>query len=676
MKHLKTLTCSTALCLTLALAMTTASAAPIPVESIARQPAITSVSMSADGKELVAIVAAPGSDYQNTALATWDISKLDKGPVVTPSGDQMKFIRANALKAGRLLVLARQEWTGPLGGCGEGRMSGSTATFIFKTYLTDARHSDFREAFAAGTKKIGVSEQTERCLELVGTAGLVQTLPLDPNKVIIRRLNGMTFQADYYLYNLETNNSELLLRAGDRATPGLFHPRDGKLLTKQELEPKGGDDYEQRILILNEETGEFDTHDNLTTMLTDRYTVNIVGFDDNTGKYYILTDKFSNYVQAWMYDPGTRSFDGEALVAHEKFSIAGLVFGNQESNFNKLLGFTVAGPTYETTYVDPEMRSIHEGLKQAFPGKQVNIIDYNNGLSRVLFTTERADQPTAYRLVLDRQQVKSLGSQRKWIDSKDIGKQRWMYYTARDGLEIPAILDLPAGWEKEDGPLPIVVNPHGGPWARDTTGWDGSGWVPFLTSRGFAVLRPQYRGSAGLGRKLWLAGDAEWGKAMQDDLDDGAKWLVDQGIADPERMVIFGYSYGGFAAAAATVRPDTPFRCAISGAPVTDLDRLGSNWSRNRLQRLLQGHTVKGMNPMDNTDKAHIPVLLYVGDRDVRTPSWHAKSFYSEVKEHTNARLELIPDMPHQLPWYYRHHEKTLGIIENFLETGCGLGEI
>ncbi len=199
--------------------------------------------------------------------------------------------------------------------------------------------------------------------------------------------------------------------------------------------------------------------------------------------------------------------------------------------------------------------------------------------------------------------------------------------------------------------------------------------MPFLTSRGYAVLRPQYRGSSGLGRKLWLAGDREWGKTMEDDKDDGARWLVKQGIADPDRLVIFGYSYGGFAAAAAVVRPQSPYRCAIAGAPVTDLKRLGNNWSENRLQRFLQGETVKGMDPMENTERARIPVLLYVGDRDVRTPSWHAKNFYNAVKDRVPARFELIPDQPHQLPWYYRHHKKTLGLIEDFLDEGCGLGK-
>src|SRR5690606_21278656 len=149
-----------------------------------------------------------------------------------------------------------------------------------------------------------------------------------------------------------------------------------------------------------------------------------------------------------------------------------------------------------------------------------------------------------------------------------------------------AILDLPAGWKPADGPLPAIIHPHGGPWARDHGGWAVSRWVPFLTARGYALLRPRYRGSAGLGRKLGLAGAAALGQKMQDDKDDGAAWLVKEGSADPDRIAIFGYSYGGFAAAAAAVRPDSPYQCAISGAPVTDLARIGRAWSDNFVQRI------------------------------------------------------------------------------------------
>lgn len=645
---------------------------PIPIEAIAKTPAIQSVSMSADGDDLVALVTAPGSDHRDTALATWDLDKLEAGPVITPSGDQMKFIAASAMKADRLLVIARQEWTGQLNGCGEGKAIGTTRTFVTKAYLTDTRHEDFEEAFADNVRRIGVSKQTQRCLEIAGTASLVHRLPLDPENVIIQQVNGLTLGGGYYKYNLRTGDTELLFRATSSSSPGLFHPRTGEVITRVELEPVSGDEYEQRILIRNPETGEFEVHEALTHNLSERHAVNVVGLDEQTGKLYVLTDLFSDKVQAWAYDPAARKFDGEPLLAHPQYSIGSLILGSQPSNFNRVLGFTVQGLLSRQVFVDGEMQAIHEGIKKAFPGQYVSIADYNDDRSRVLFVTEGAQHSPAYHLLLDRKKVVTLGSQRPWIDPALIGEQRWITYQARDGMTVPAILDLPAGWTPEQGPLPAIVHPHGGPWARDFGGWDGSGWVPFLTSRGYAVLRPQYRGSSGLGRELWLAGDAQWGLSMQDDKDDGAAWLVAQGIADPDRIAIFGYSYGGFAAAAATVRPDGPYQCAISGAPVTDLGRLGVSWSENRLQRILQGTTVTGMDPMRNTDKADIPVLVFVGDRDVRTPKFHAESFYEAVREHVPAQFEIIPDMPHSMPWYYRHQETTLGLIERFLAEDCG----
>ena len=658
--------------LLLFLAGSAAAREPISIESLARVPDIQSVSMSADGKNLVALVAAPGSNNQENALATWNLDKLDAGSIITPSGDRMKFIAASAMKADRVLVIGRQEWTGQLGGCGEGGAVGATKTFVSKAYMTDATHKKFEEAFADNTRRIGVSEDIQRCLDIAGTASLVNTLPLDPDNVIITQVNGATLSGNYYLYNLRSGETKLLFRSGGRSSPGLFDPRNGELLTRTQLEPIGPGEFEQRILIRNPKTGEFEVHDNLTRKLTERYTVEITGRDEKTGKFYVLTDLFSDLVQAWMYDPAARKFDDEPLLTHPQFSIGGLILGTQPSNFNRVLGYVVDGPRREATYIDPVMHSIHAGLKQAFPGQSVTLAGYNDDLSRVLFTTDSEKNPPAYHLLLDRKRVMTLGSQRPSIDPKQIGEQRWVSYPARDGMSIPALLDLPAGWKEADGPLPTIIHPHGGPWARDYGGWDGSGWVPFLTSRGYAVLRPQYRGSSDLGRKLWLAGDAEWGQKMQDDDDDGAAWLVKQGIADSKRLAIFGYSYGGFAASAAVVRPNSPYQCAIAGAPVTDLTKLGWAWSENRLQRLLQGNTVKGMDPMRNTDKANIPVLLYVGDRDVRTPSFHARGFYDAVKGKVPAKFELIPDMPHSMPWYYRHHKTTLGLLENFLSKDCG----
>jgi len=659
----------------LALASFQALAAPLPAEDFAKIPNIQSVSMSPDGKQLVAIIAAPGSNNGDTALANWNLDNLGAGPVaITPSGDRMKFIAANALKAGRSLVIGRQELTAQLAGCGEGNSVGSTKTFLSKAFLTDTTQQKFEEAFADNTRKLGISEQTQRCLELAGTASLVHALPLDPDKVIISQINQSTFAASYYLFNLRTNQTELLFRGDARSTPGLFHPRNGELLTRTQIEPAGSSEYEQQIFIKNKASGQFEKHDPLTTRLTDRYTMEVVGIDDASGKFYVLTDRFSDQVQARLYDPASREFDKEPLAAHPQFAISGLILGTKPSNFNQVLGFYVDGPRREAVYVDPQMKALHDGLKQAYPGKYVAITGYNDDLSRVLFTTSAANAPTSYQILADRKQVTTLGSERPWIDTTQIGEQRWVTYTARDGRKIPAILDLPAGYKQGDAPLPALVHPHGGPWARDYTGWDVSGWVPFFTSRGYAVIRPQYRGSAGLGRDLWIAGDKEWGQTMQDDNDDAAAWLVSQGIAAKDRIAIFGYSYGGFAASAAVVRSPSPYQCAIAGAPVTDLARLGVSWSENRLQRILQGQTVKGMDPMRNADKANIPLLTFVGDRDVRTPSLHARNFYNAVKDKVPARFELIPDMPHSMPWYPAHYRATLPLMADFLAKDCGPG--
>ncbi|HEL4110763.1 TPA: S9 family peptidase [Stenotrophomonas maltophilia] len=659
--------------LSLTLACTTAYAGPIPIEDLARQPALQSVSMSPDGKHLVALIPSPGNP-EETALASWDTDALGGAPkVVTPSGERMKFIAAGALKSDQILAVGRQEWTGQLGGCGEGSVSGATKTFVVKTYLTDQSQKTFNEAFTDNTRKLGVSEQTQRCLELGGSASLVNMLPLDPDRVIIRQLSEISLTANYYLYNLKTKETELLFRGGTRAQPALFDPRTGKVLAKAQIEPVSGD-YDQQILILDPASGQYVLQKPLLSRLSNRHTVEVAGVDDATGKYYVLTDLFSDKVQVHLYDAKAQAFDREPVLANPNFSIASLVFSTRPSTFNQVVGFTLDGPALQTIYVDPTLKSIQDTLKQAAPGRQIDITRLNDDFSRILFRASSSDAPTNYYLLLDRKKVVSLGSERPWVAKGAVGEQRWVTYKARDGKEISAILDLPAGWKEGDAAPPAIIHPHGGPWARDYMQWDPSGWVALLTSRGYAVLRPQYRGSSGLGRELWIAGDREWGQKMSDDNDDGAAWLVSQKLAAKDRIAIFGYSYGGFAAAAATVRRNSPYQCAIAGAPVTDLARLGTTWSDNRLQRILQGQTVKGMDPMRNTASANIPVMLFVGDRDVRTPSFHAQGFYDAVKDKVPAQFHLIADQQHSMPWYPRQQRETLGLIESFLKKDCGPG--
>ena len=124
------------------------------------------------------------------------------------------------------------------------------------------------------------------------------------------------------------------------------------------------------------------------------------------------------------------------------------------------------------------------------------------------------------------------------------------------------------------------------------------------------VLQPQFRGSANLGKTLWLAGDAEWGQKMQDDKDDGAKWLVSEKLADPKRVAMFGFSYGGYAAFAAAVRPNDLYKCAIAGAGVSDIDRIGNRLFSHPYFRDAQEPTMRGLSPLAMANKIKIPIMF------------------------------------------------------------------
>lgn len=658
-----------------------AQAKPLDIEDMAKYPAVSSVSMSVEGDLLVGIVHNPGSGGEDTAVATWDISDASKLPTdtglvphaITPGNDRMRMTFATALSNGKVQVLGRQAWTGQTAGCLEGKSTGNERTFVNKFYMSDLSLNprDMEEMFSKpgmGTRNAAM----EQCLELQASLSrIVSMLPLDDEHVIISR--GGLGPTRYFKYNMRTEDEELLFRQKGNYQPTLLDRRTGEVLVTSRVEPDGTGDYDIEYYFLQSD-GEFRKSEALNSKASKRFTVDVEGVDDATGKYYVVTDKFSDKAAVHMYDATTDTLESEAVAAHPDFSITSVIFSSRKADFNQVIGIRYGGAVSTPIYFEPTLKAIQEQLEKAYPDRRVQLQDTNEDFSRVLYTVSSSANPPVHYLMTDLKRIHLVGAERPWIDADAMRQTELVYYTARDGLEIPGFLTLPKGWKKGDARLPLVVLPHGGPWSRDSAGWDNSGWPQFLATRGYAVLQPQYRGSTGFGRELWLAGDAEWGQKMQDDKDDGAAWLVSEGIADPNRMAMFGYSYGGFAAMAATVRPNSPYRCAIAGAGVSNLARLGNNWSNNRLQRAVQGRTVTGMDPAANTEKANIPILVYHGDRDVRVPLFHGVDFYNAVKRHQPAsKLVVIEDMPHSLPWWPEHHRESLSAIEDYLATTCGM---
>ncbi|MHA7856490.1 MAG: alpha/beta hydrolase family protein [Henriciella sp.] len=650
---------------------------PLDSEDFAKYPAVSSVSMSLEGDMLVGVVADPTRDGEQTAAAYWDLSgdiDVSKPLVpsnITPTSGRSLFFAANALKQKQSLWFTVQPYTGALEGCGEGKTTGATKKYLQKVYMGNERIKKIDD-LPNGRAEVGASKMMLRCFELVGETAIASLLPLDPSKVVISRQttkNGTS----YFEHDLATGREKFMFKASDVEGYGLSN-RDGSIRSATKLVFEDGA-YRQYIRLYNPETGELEREAPLTTEIANRYTMAPAALQEGTNKYFVLTDKFDDKVSVYLYDTVANTFSSEPVFAHPEFDISGIITSQREEDFGQVLGFNYDGPVRKTYWLDPEMKSIQDGLDAAFPGKNVVLNDYTNDRNRVLFTVSAGDFPPAYFLLVDKSKVAVIGSERPWIDTDSLGKSEFVYYEARDGLQIPALITMPAGYQEGQKARGAIIHPHGGPWARDFDNFDGSGWTQYFASRGYIVLRPQFRGSTGWGRKLWTAGDGEWGQKMQDDNDDAAAWLIENGYVDADKVAIHGYSYGGFASIAAVVRPNSPYQCAISGAGVANLARIQNEWGDNRVQRAFQGNTVKGMDPQANTKHANIPILLYHGDYDVRVPIFHSRDFFNAVKKREpQSEFISLKQMGHQgNKWLPEHKNSVLVEMERFLTTTCGM---
>ena len=238
-----------------------------------------------------------------------------------------------------------------------------------------------------------------------------------------------------------------------------------------------------------------------------------------------------------------------------------------------LLGVSLGGASQPSRWLDSQIERRLKGLHKSFNARWVTPVSRSADGQRVIAKVEDDAHPPIYYLVdFGRKSADIVNEAYPLLVGVKLGTVRGFDYAARDKYALTAYLTLPPGAEEKN--LPLVVMPHGGPEARDEPGFD---WLAqFLASRGYAVLQPQFRGSTGFGQAHADAGRRQWGMRMQDDVTDGVRALIDKGIADPRRVCIVGWSYGGYAAlAGATFTPDL-YTCAVSIAGISDLpDMIG-----------------------------------------------------------------------------------------------------
>ncbi len=225
----------------------------------------------------------------------------------------------------------------------------------------------------------------------------------------------------------------------------------------------------------------------------------------------------------------------------------------------------------ERYFFDAVTKDLFERLNKDLGDYELGISGYTKNEDVFIVRTYSDRSLGAYYIYnKDTDEISKIVDVSPWIDENEMASVNPIKYTSRDGLTIHGYLTLPKGYTMDNAKdLPVVVNPHGGPWARDSWGFNPE--IQFLANRGYAVLQMNFRGSTGYGKNFWEISFKQWGLTMQDDITDGAKWLIDKGIADKDRLAIYGGSYGGYAALEGIVKDPEFYAAAIDYVGVSNI---------------------------------------------------------------------------------------------------------
>jgi dipeptidyl aminopeptidase/acylaminoacyl peptidase len=307
------------------------------------------------------------------------------------------------------------------------------------------------------------------------------------------------------------------------------------------------------------------------------------------------------------------------------------------------VGIRTGGEKPVLDWLDPEIGAVHGALSKVFKDKDVDLTGWSTDRTRFIAKVGSPGAPAVWYLYdKARKELSPLGEEYPELKGATFGTTRWMTYKARDGLEISGYLTLPPGAPAQGAKAPLIVLPHGGPTARDDYEFDFL--TQFLATRGYAVLRPQFRGSWGFGKAFEDAGQGEWAGKMQTDLLDGIAAAAASGDIDPARVCIVGASYGGYAALAGVTLHPEAYRCAASIAGISDLGLLvveqvrlfgRDTGSFQELRKMLSGTPsakLTATSPSHQAASIRAPVLLIHGDKDTVVPFEQSQNMADALK--------------------------------------------
>ncbi|WP_421790228.1 alpha/beta hydrolase family protein [Hyphobacterium sp.] len=608
---------------------------------------------------------------------------------LSPDGENIAMRRLTARDGDYIIeVRSTDDLTGDPIRLGAERMQIESVQWVSPEYLRIRFRQQVRDSIEGVNQ--GVYEFKQAIVHYTGEGGfreldddvqVVRFNRADPDNIIIRtsgrnyndntegRAFSEMFTPDFYRYNVRTGRQTRILRASQRF---------GNYVLDQEGNPRFAEELnrgDQTVTYFwRPDPDESDWQEVLTWSLTEydvygEEGVSVVGFDpDDQSRAYAIAYNGHDTRGAYILDLDTGEFVRE-IYRHDQVDLLGAIFEPDRDREPELAGFIFyADGEFQRAFINRRAAEIQGMVDAAFPDTN-NQVSCVNDCAQMTVFAQSEQEPGVYYYI-ENGQPTVIGRQYPQLLDAAFGEEQYFEYTARDGLVIPSLLTLPPFGE---APYPLVVVPHGGPWSADLRSYDE--WVTVLTNRGYAVMQPQFRGTTGYGLRHWLLSWGQWGITMQDDKDDGARYLVEQGIADPNRIAMFGWSYGGYAAFAAAVRQPPAYNCAIAGAGVSNIDIIQRDFGGSPIRRELIEDGYQGMSPNEFAEDIRMPLLIIHPENDQRVPIYQSEFMVRALERNrVPHRFVRLPDADHFGITLNFDNQLTLFTeLTSFLANECGM---
>lgn len=492
---------------------------------------------------------------------------------------------------------------------------------------------------------------------------------------------------------IDTGRTGVAIISAARRPSGIAGVKDNRYMVKEWLDiPAGefktvGTDVEGELrLVITYTDGKLIYHYRRgpdapwIALPLDPEQTNIIDFDSDPDFIYV-----GHYAEGatastlHRYQVSTGDF-GKAIYSDNFYSMYDASIRSVRSGRGKMRPLALSYDRNVTVQLplDPEFAAVQKEINAQLPGRLNVISDCDNNLERfVVYSTSGRDTPRYVIYTRKDKSMMALPEGRPWLDPAAASLMQPIKFKARDGLELEGYLSLP-GPRKDGKKPPLVVNPHGGPWLRDT--WSFNTEVQFLTSRGYAVFQPNYRGSAGYNRAISKAEAFDFRK-MHDDVTDGVKQLIKQGIVDGDRVAIFGGSFGGYLAVAGAALEPGLYRCAITFAGVFDWEQmLKQHWTNAKydqfnydyLKRKLgdpkqQTERFDAMSPINHVAAIKCPVYVIHGKLDGTVNYKQSTRLLSELAANKVPHEKLFFDTEYHGFADREHYGEFLRAVEAFL---------